>query len=80
MQAILPKYLGPTNTRGSRVSAQAQAGRVTIGWDDALNSDENHRAAATALLAKQGWADRSIVGGCLPSGDHCWVFLPKEGA
>ena len=55
MQAIETKYLGPTNSRGSRVKASCQAGSVTVGWDDALDVDPNHDAAARALIAKFGW-------------------------
>lgn len=50
---ILTKYLGPTNFRGSRVKATSGSGTtVTIAWDDELNIDENHAAAAMALAAK----------------------------
>jgi len=48
--AIVTKFLGPTNTRGSRVKATLPSGRsIIIDWDHALNSSENHlRAAARA--------------------------------
>lgn len=36
-QAITTKYIGPTKHRGSRVVARAQAGEVTLAWDDALD-------------------------------------------
>lgn len=55
MQAIVTKYLGPTNTRGSRVKATCNAGSVTVSWDYALNIDENHEAAFRALATKLGW-------------------------
>ncbi len=55
MQAIVTKYLGPTNTRGSRVKATCNAGSVTVSWDHALNIDENHEAAFRALVDKLGW-------------------------
>jgi hypothetical protein len=51
-QAIETKYLGPTNTKGSRVKAKSPAGSVTISWDYGLNTRDNHRAAAEALAAK----------------------------
>ncbi len=66
-QAITTKHLAPTNHRGSRVKASAQAGSLTIGWDYAGNAEENHRAAALALAAKLGWGD-DWAGGALPSG------------
>src|SRR6185437_14816907 len=56
MQSIETKYVGPTNSRGSRVKATASGGfTLTIEWDDALNTDENHSAAARALINKLGW-------------------------
>ncbi len=66
-QAIETRYLGPTNHRGARVKATAQAGSVTIAWDDALDTDENHDAAARKLASKLDWAGKWIGGG-LPSG------------
>lgn len=72
MQAIVTKYIGPTNFRGSRVKATAQAGSITIGWDDALNADDNHQRAAQALATKHGWPRRAAHG-VLPDGSHVWV-------
>lgn len=72
LQAIISKYLSPTNSRGARVKASAFGGSVTIGWDHALDPQENHRAAAQALLTKLGWTG-SYVHGVLPSGDHAFV-------
>lgn len=54
-QAIRTRYHGPTNTRGSRISAKCGAGRVSVPYDHALNLYDNHAAAARALLAKLGW-------------------------
>jgi hypothetical protein len=73
-QAITTKYLGPTNSRGSRVKATASAGSVTLSWDHALDSDENHRAAALALAAKFGW-DGEWIGGGL---EHGYAFVNVE--
>jgi hypothetical protein len=58
-QAIFTAYHGPTNTRGSRVSAKCEAGRLSLPWDDALDSEGNHKAAAQALIKKLGWDDRA---------------------
>jgi hypothetical protein len=55
MQAIITKFLGPTDSRGSRVKAKCQAGSLTMSWDHALDVNENHRAAAIALIRKLGW-------------------------
>ena len=53
-QAIVTKYLGPTNTRGSRVKATAYGGSITVSWDHAMNARENHQAACEALARKLG--------------------------
>ncbi len=62
-QAITTKYIGPTNVKGSRVKATAAAGSVTLHWDDSLNPDNNHTAAALALANKFGWSGRWHGGG-----------------
>ncbi len=54
-QAIVTRFLGPTNHRGSRIKATADAGSVTTSWDYALGPEENHTAAAKALAVKFGW-------------------------
>lgn len=74
MQAILVKYHGPTNTRGTRLTARAEAGRITVPRDYALNVDEDARRAAVALCEKLGWNAESLVGGGLPNGDRVFVF------
>lgn len=77
MQAITTKFIGPTNFRGSRVKASAEAGSVTLSWDHALNPDQNHAAAAKALRDKFGWKGR-LVGGHLPNANSshmAFVFV-----
>ena len=73
MQAIVTKYIGPTNVRGSRVKASAQAGSIILNWDDALNSDANHCAAAIALATRLDWNYGIWHGGGLPDGCMAWV-------
>lgn len=60
--AIVTKYHGPTNHRGSRVIAKR--GDHTTGdktythhWDHALDIDDNHAAAVAGLVARYGWND-----------------------
>ena len=52
MQAIITKFHGPTNVRGSRYSATCERGRIIVSADHSLTSDENHLAACAALVAK----------------------------
>jgi hypothetical protein len=76
-QAITTKYLGPTEVRGSRVKATAEAGSVILTWDDSKNTDQNHQAAARALAVKFGW-DGIWHGGALP-GNGGYVFVQYTG-
>lgn len=84
-QAIVTKYLGPTNHRGSRVKAIADAGEITIPWDDALDVAENHKKAATVLAWKFGWHEHHtflrLEGGSMPQSSdyaYCFVLLQRE--
>lgn len=83
MKAIWTKYIGPSNVRGSRVRAVAERRLgpnmpeigITIGWDDAKNSDENHDAAALALCAKMGWPG-DLMRGARPDGcGNVYTFI-----
>jgi hypothetical protein len=79
-QAIVTKFLGPTDTRGSRVKATCEAGSLTLGWDHSLNSEANHRRAAEALCAKLGWTGEfygKLHQGGLPGSGYAFVF-PDE--
>jgi hypothetical protein len=84
MQAIQTTYHGPTNTRGARIVARCDAGRLTVAWDYALSIERNHDAAAIALARKLGWLDAgpradnaftvNLVRGVLHSGAFVYVF------
>lgn len=52
MQTIQTKFLGPTNTRGSRIKATCWLTSVTVSWDHSANVEENHAAAIEALVCK----------------------------
>jgi hypothetical protein len=62
-QAITTKYIGPTNYRGSRIAAFADCGRIYVGYDHALNIEDNHVAAAKAFAEKYGWVGSWYGGG-----------------
>lgn len=78
-QAIVTKYIGPTNFRGSRIKATASAGNVTVSYDPALNSEDNHLAAAEALANKFGWLENATLhGGGMPDGSgNVYVMVHK---
>lgn len=72
--AIITRYIGPTNFRGSRVKADAGDKRtITVSWDYGLNSDQNHAKACEALCRKMKW-DGKLVGGSMEHG-WAWVFV-----
>ena len=50
MQTITTTFKGPTNTRGSRVTARSWLKNKAVAWNHALNTEDNHRAAAQALV------------------------------
>jgi hypothetical protein len=83
-KAIVTKYHGPSNTKGSRISASDGDGnRITIGYHDADNTDLNHARAALALCEKMGWdkpeRKQHIVGGWIKGGEYAWVFAIGRG-
>lgn len=73
MQAIHTHFIGPSNVRGSRVKARADAGSVTIPWDHALDIEANHAAACRALVDKLGWNYGDWFGGSAFDKGYCWV-------
>jgi hypothetical protein len=72
-QAIVTKYIGPSNTKGSRIKASAAAGSVTIHIDNALNIENNHAKAAEALAEKLGWGGNWFIGGLPDDTGYCFV-------
>ena len=77
-QAIETKFLGPTNRRGSRIVAKAQAGRVTVAYNHALNSEENHAAAAKALAEKWDWTGVWCGGANEAGTGYVFVLVPED--
>ncbi len=77
MKAIQTRYLGPTNTRGSRIVAWVEGGhRVIIPYPHELSGEEVHKAAALALCQMLGWT-HELVGGGLPNGDYAFCLVAK---
>lgn len=76
---VTTKYAGPTNTRGARVIAKTDTGRVTVAWSYETETVDNHRAAAVECVRYQadGYvvnADRVVYGGRLPDGTgYVWI-------
>jgi hypothetical protein len=75
MQAILTRYLSPTDRHGARIKATAWAGSETIAVDHSLDVEARHVAAALALRDKLGWK-QPFVTGCLADGNYAHVLIP----
>lgn len=75
-QAIKTRFVGPTNTRGARVIATADAGRAIHYWEYALG-EGNHAEAARKLCDLLNWGGRLACGG-LPGGGYVFVFVDEE--
>ena len=77
MKAILTRYKGPTDRRGSRIIAtDSDNNRVVIPYPHELNSEGAHRKAAEALRDKMQWNGK-LTGGGLKNG-YAWVFCEEN--
>ena len=80
MQAIRTHYIGPSNTKGSRIQAKCEARTIYVSYDHALDIDGNHKAAMLQLVKALGWDTdhyADLVGGTF-DGDMYWVFDDKR--
>jgi len=77
-QAIATRWLPPTNFKPSRVTAWADAGRVTLSWEHGLNVDQNHARAAQALAEKFDWKG-AWYQGSLPRASGGYAFVCVDG-
>lgn len=72
-QAIVTRFLPPTNTKGARVKATAKGGSVTLAWDHERDEYGNHTRAVFALVHRLEWNRRQrYASGVLPNGDMVW--------
>ena len=76
MIAIETKYHGPTNTRGSRISASGNGNHVSISYPHELSGEDVHRKAAQALCDKMKWTGK-LTGGATKTG-YVFVFSPQD--
>jgi hypothetical protein len=84
MQAIVTKYLNPTDTKGARIKATCDAGYVTVPFDYAGTEEQTHASAAMALVRKLGWQDHGAgmgniwTAGSLPNqSGYCFVLVNR---
>ena len=76
MQAIETKYLGPTNTKGARIKASAEAGHVTVSFEYSTSTGGAHDLALIALVTKLGWWGVWARGGKADGTGNVYVFSP----
>jgi hypothetical protein len=62
MQSITTKYLGPTNSRGSRIKASCSRGSITVPYEHGIDTNLAHRRAFYALLLKFKTEDETEYG------------------
>lgn len=85
-QAIIAKFRGPTNTKGSRIKATSYGCSVTCDYHGAAeggcSNEQRYRAVAQVLVDKMNtarprdgsqWVLQEFTGLCMPSEDG-YVF------
>ena len=76
MKAIITRFLGPTATKGARVTASDEEGnRVTVPYREDLAPGGAHAVAAFALCQKMGWK-ANLVSGSIKNG---YAFVMEVG-
>ena len=81
MQAIITKYLCPTNNKGSRIKASCEAGSIMVPYHYEFDITMAHNYAANCLVNKLGWNSNyhgELITGQLPNGDYCHVFANSK--
>ena len=81
MNAILTKYLPPTNTRPSRIKATSGSGHsITIPYPahNSHGTEACHAEAALALCKRMDWQFAPLIAGGLKDG-FAFVFDSKYG-
>lgn len=77
MQTITVKYLGPTNTKPSRLKATASNGMsVTVQYQDPDETNEwqGYNRAARTLRDKLGWTGAMVSGSLGCGSDRVYIF------
>jgi len=86
MQAIQTKYLPATNFKPSRIKAECSRGSIIVSKDYGLTDEQEHVAAAQALVNKFAEEDKIKYGteknpllrqrfcGCLKNNTYVHVF------
>ena len=78
MQAITTTYHGPTDTRGSRITARCEAGSITVPYDH--SAYDAHTVAFVALVKKLGWQDHGTWYEGHTKNGNVYVCSPKHAS
>jgi hypothetical protein len=63
MQAIVTKYIGPSNVKGSRIKATSASGVSAFSdYKSEYDTERNHREAIRKLCHKLGWHGHMVLG------------------
>lgn len=73
--AITTKHHGPTDTKGSRITARLNTSRVTVAYRHDLSENENHQRAAKILAER---VQRGTWVGGVTSTGGVWVMTQAE--
>lgn len=74
---IETRYHGPTDTRGSRVSARLPSGeKLSAPWAYELGIEDNHTSAAVALCERLGWPAPTLAGNSV-GGNRLYVVVVR---
>jgi len=76
-QAIVTKYHGAGNKRGSRISATTASGlRIYVSFKDEWKDFDNHKHAAMHIAHKLAWAGIMYAGGTKDG--YVFVFADED--
>ena len=75
-QAITTTFKGPTDYRGARIIARADAGRITVPYNHGLSAAQNHQSAARRLAFKLNWHGVWCGGGV--KAGYVFVLVPES--
>jgi len=76
-QAILTKYLAPTNSRGARIKASCERGNITVSYPYEMRNSDSHVFAAKKLVEK--FCKQDEAEGFFPDGNNPWAFPFASG-
>ena len=78
-QAIIVKYIGPTNTRETRLRASYAGGSIIVDWNYDVSYERNYANAARVLAIRLKWCGR-YAHGTIPDGRHVFLMMPGDTA